>query len=283
MTRSLLLLCSLIVYLTSAAQPADVPTGVKLTPAVSPPAIVASNFSGSYPNVNGSWQQSGDNYSVTFNDLNSTARKRLIYSSEGKLLSSEKELVSADVPRNIQGYYSMYYPKTKPAVWQYENELAGARYYGVNDNDTIKFDANGKFIRTLNRNGKLSLVNDEDVSIVRDIASLAIMDVTIAELAAVNSANPQMKLEASQRIEDRKKFFEKLKTLAEQKQIPLPTELDEEQQVSYNRLALKQQAKFDKDYRKLNCRQEKKMRNALRNAVKDATDPAVKEFAQSTK
>lgn len=91
-------------------------------------------------------------------------------------------------------------------------------------------------------------VSSRDQDSVRDAVIANMAEVELGRLATERSTNAEVKKFAQMMIDDHTKALTKLKTLASQHNIPVPTELDEKHRDLRDKLAKLQGAEFDREY-----------------------------------
>lgn len=90
--------------------------------------------------------------------------------------------------------------------------------------------------------------NDEEF--VKNAASSGLLELELAELAGQNATNPRVKEFAAMLLKDHRKSSEELKSIAREKNINVPANLDEKHLNKVEELKLETGAEFDKAYLK---------------------------------
>ena len=120
---------------------------------------------------------------------------------------------------------------------------------------------------------------EDDTDFVVKAADGGMLEVQLAELALTKASSPKVKEFAQTMITDHSKANEELKSLAQSKNISLPTSLSEENQKDYNDLAEKSGAEFDKAYCEFMVKDHKDDLEKFKKAADDAEDPDLKTWA----
>jgi putative membrane protein len=103
--------------------------------------------------------------------------------------------------------------------------------------------------------------------------------VQLGQLALTKGSSPKVKEFAQSMIDDHSKANEELKTLAQSKNITLPTTLSEKNQEHYNDLAEKSGAEFDQAYCDFMVKDHKEDLDKFKKAADNAEDPDLKSWA----
>ena len=120
---------------------------------------------------------------------------------------------------------------------------------------------------------------EDDTDFAVKAADGGMLEVQLAELALTKASSPKVKEFAQTMITDHSKANEELKSLAQSKNISLPTSLSEENQKDYNDLAEKSGAEFDKAYCEFMVKDHKDDLEKFKKAADDAEDPDLKTWA----
>ena len=114
-----------------------------------------------------------------------------------------------------------------------------------------------------------------------DMAIANMAEVETGKLALSKSQNAEVKTFAQQMIDDHGKALSELQTLAQQKGVTLPTELDAKHKAMAAKLERLNGEAFDKQYMQMAGLQDHKATHAkLEKISKTAKDPDVKAAAQ---
>jgi putative membrane protein len=89
---------------------------------------------------------------------------------------------------------------------------------------------------------------EDDTEFAVAAADGGMMEVQLGQLAQTNASSAAVKQFAQTMIDEHSKANEELKTLAQQKNITLPTSLSDKKKKKYDDLAEKRGEDFDKDY-----------------------------------
>lgn len=126
-------------------------------------------------------------------------------------------------------------------------------------------------------------LSGKDALFVRKAAIGGIAEVKSAELAKSKASSAAVKAFAERMISDHTKANEELGALAKEKDIRVPTELDNEHQAKLDKLAALSGDAFDKAYVKQQKTGHETMLRLLENEAKSGKDADLKSFAAKTK
>jgi putative membrane protein len=107
-------------------------------------------------------------------------------------------------------------------------------------------------------------------------------EVEFSKLAQKNAANPKVREFAGMMVTDHMKANDQLKALATQKNITLPTAMDDAHQTKYNDMSAKTGADFDKAYMDLMVDDHQNTVDLFEDQAKDGKDVEFKNFASTT-
>jgi putative membrane protein len=105
------------------------------------------------------------------------------------------------------------------------------------------------------------------------------LEVQLGQLALTKAASPKVKEFAQSMVDDHGKANEELKSLAQTKNITLPSTLSDEKQKDYNKLAEKSGAEFDKAYSEFMVKDHKDDISKFKKAAENAKDGDIKSWA----
>ena len=120
---------------------------------------------------------------------------------------------------------------------------------------------------------------EDDTEFAVNAADGGMLEVQLAQLALTKGSSPKVKEFAQTMIDDHSKANEELKTLAQSKNITLPTTLSEENQEHYNDIAEKSGAEFDQAYCDFMVKDHKDDLDKFKKAADKAEDPDLKSWA----
>lgn len=127
--------------------------------------------------------------------------------------------------------------------------------------------------------------NNSEMEDVSDFAVKAaeggLLEVELAQLALTKGTSARVKEFAQSMITDHGKANEELKSLAQSKNITLPTTMSEDSREHYNKLSEKTGTDFDKAYSEFMVKDHKEDLNMFRKAAEKAEDPDLKSWASS--
>jgi putative membrane protein len=121
-----------------------------------------------------------------------------------------------------------------------------------------------------------------DKNFVMKAAKGGLAEVELGRLAAEKATNPDVKQFGQRMVDDHSKANDELKSLAEQKGITLPTELDAKDKATRDRLAKLSGEAFDRAYMTDMVKDHKMDVSEFRKESRSARDADVKAFAGKT-
>jgi putative membrane protein len=107
-------------------------------------------------------------------------------------------------------------------------------------------------------------------------------EVELGQLASQKAQSDQVKQFAQRMVQDHGKANDELKSLAQQKNITLPTELDAKHKATHDRLSKLSGAQFDRAYMQDMLQDHRKDVNEFRKESQSGRDPEVKAWAAKT-
>lgn len=120
---------------------------------------------------------------------------------------------------------------------------------------------------------------EDDTEFAVTAAEGGMLEVQLAQLALTKAASPKVKEFAQSMVNDHSKANEELKSLAQTKNITLPSTLSEGRQKDYNDLAEKSGAEFDKAYSEFMVKDHKDDVDKFKKAAEKAEDGDIKSWA----
>ena len=117
---------------------------------------------------------------------------------------------------------------------------------------------------------------------VTDVAQINMAEVELGKLATDKASNEQVKKFAQRMTDDHTKAGDELKTLAQQKTITLPTELDAKHKALSDRLTKLSGEGFDRAYMQAMVSGHRQAVNMFRMESRSGKDPDVKQWAAKT-
>lgn len=121
-----------------------------------------------------------------------------------------------------------------------------------------------------------------DMKFVMEAASGGLLEVELGNYVAQAGSSPDVKAFAQRMVTDHSKVNKELMTLAENKQIKLPKEMNKKHMGVYQKLKGMQGADLDKAYMKEMVKDHKDDVKAFGNEAKKGKDPDIKAFAANT-
>jgi putative membrane protein len=126
------------------------------------------------------------------------------------------------------------------------------------------------------------MVGEPDHKFMLEAAQGGMMEVQLAQLAQQKASSDDVKEFAKELEQDHSKANENLKDLAKQKNVALPTELDQKHQAKMAKLQNMSGDQFDRAYMKMMVDDHKKNVSKFQKHSERAMDSHVKDFAAKT-
>jgi putative membrane protein len=120
---------------------------------------------------------------------------------------------------------------------------------------------------------------EDDSEFVVAAADGGMLEVQLAQLALTKATSPKVKEFAQTMVDDHSKANEELKSLAQTKNITLPSTISEEKQKDYNDLSEKSGNEFDKAYSDYMVKDHKDDVDKFKKAAEGAEDADIKTWA----
>jgi putative membrane protein len=121
-----------------------------------------------------------------------------------------------------------------------------------------------------------------DRSFVMEAAHGGQAEVELGKLAAGKAVNPDVKSFAQKMADDHSKANDKLRQVASEKGLSLPSDLDQKSRAEYNHLEKLAGAAFDRAYVKLMVKDHVKDVAEFQRESEKAADPAIRQFVTET-
>lgn len=135
----------------------------------------------------------------------------------------------------------------------------------------------------MNRDSVITTPVDKDASdFAVNVANAGMKEVALSQLAMQNATEQRVKDFASMMIKDHNEAADKLKGIANTKNITLPAKVGDDAQKDIDKLSKKTGNDFDKDYMHMMLSDHKKAADDFQKAAKDCKDPDLKNFAIQT-
>ena len=123
---------------------------------------------------------------------------------------------------------------------------------------------------------------DADHMFVMKVAKGGLAEVQLGQLAADKASSDEVKKFGQRMVTDHNKANDELKTLAQQKNITLPTEVDAKDKATHDRLAKLSGAAFDRAYMQHMVTDHRLVVNEFKKESTMGKDPDVKAWASKT-
>jgi putative membrane protein len=121
-----------------------------------------------------------------------------------------------------------------------------------------------------------------DQAFVKEAATGGLMEVELGRLAAEKASNAEVKQFAQRMVDDHGKANQQLSTIAQQKNVQVPTELTGKAKADHDRLSKLSGEQFDRAYMQLMVQDHRKDVGEFRKQSTKAKDADVKSFASQT-
>jgi putative membrane protein len=121
-----------------------------------------------------------------------------------------------------------------------------------------------------------------DQTFIMKAASGGMAEVELGRMAAEKATRDEVKKFGQRMVDDHSRANDELKTLAQNKNVTLPTSIDPHTKAMHDKLSAMSGAAFDRAYMQMMVTDHKKDVNEFRMAAKGAKDPDVKGWAAKT-
>jgi putative membrane protein len=129
---------------------------------------------------------------------------------------------------------------------------------------------------------KKSELDPSDVSFLKKAGQANLAEIKTAELANDRASSPTVKRYAQKIIDDHTSVQSQLKTIAQEKGVMLPTEVNAEQKSAYDKLSKLSGKEFDKAYMKQMSKDHHIAIDLYQKEGSAGHDPDLKRFAEKT-
>ena len=123
--------------------------------------------------------------------------------------------------------------------------------------------------------------DDDDAEFAVEAADGGLMEVELGTLALTKASSPEVKQFAQMMVDEHGKANSELKSLAQQKNITLPTVMGNEMKRKYDNLSEKSGAEFDKEYMDLMVKDHKDDIEEFEEQAEESKDAEIKAWASS--
>lgn len=123
--------------------------------------------------------------------------------------------------------------------------------------------------------------DDDDAEFAVEAADGGLMEVQLGTLALTKASSPEVKQFAQMMVDEHSKANNELKSLAQQKNITLPTVMGDETKRKYDNLSEKSGAEFDKEYMDLMVKDHKEDIEEFEEQAEESKDAEIKAWASS--
>lgn len=122
---------------------------------------------------------------------------------------------------------------------------------------------------------------EDDAEFAVEAADAGMLEVQLGTLAATKASSAQVKQYAQMMVDEHSKANEELKSLAQTKNITLPTTLSNESQRIYDNFKDKTGEDFDKEYIDQMVKDHREVIDEFEDESKEGNDPEIKSWASS--
>ena len=126
-----------------------------------------------------------------------------------------------------------------------------------------------------------STLSSSDKKFIEEAGKGGLAEVEFGQLAEQKAQSPDVKQFGQKMVSDHSKINDKLKQIASQKNVNLPTALEGSEKREYDKLQKLSGARFDQEYMKTMVSDHQKDVKAFQKEAKSAKDADVKSFADS--
>jgi putative membrane protein len=125
-------------------------------------------------------------------------------------------------------------------------------------------------------------VSEQDLTFAEEAAKSGLLEVQLGELATKQADSSDVQDFGRRMVEDHGKLNEQLKSIAEEKGITLPDNLDQDQQHTIDELSQLSGEEFDSTYMDQMVKDHENDVVAFREQVESGKDPGLRAFAEET-
>ena len=125
-------------------------------------------------------------------------------------------------------------------------------------------------------------LSNSDRLFLSKAAQGGLMEVTAGKLAEQRGSDPAVKAYGQKMVADHTAANEKLKSLADSKQMPLPSAVSAEERTSLDKLETLNGAEFDRSYAQMMVKDHTEDVNEFEKAARKSKDSDVRAFAATT-
>jgi putative membrane protein len=125
-------------------------------------------------------------------------------------------------------------------------------------------------------------VSSGDRKFMEEAAKGGMAEVKLGQLAAEKASSPEVKQFGQRMVDDHSKANDKLKQIAANKGVQLPTDVDKSAQREYDKLSKLSGAEFDREYMDHMVSDHKKDVSEFKKQASKAKDADLKQFASTT-
>lgn len=151
--------------------------------------------------------------------------------------------------------------------------------YAHEENERIE-DATRKGASEFERG--INLENNEDADFAVEAVSAGLAEINAGKIAQEKATDPRVKEFGTQMVEDNTRAMEELQILAREKDIIVPTAPGENELQEIADLNAEEGVEFDREYINLIANDQNNVINLYEDAVENAEDPEIREFASRT-
>ena len=131
-------------------------------------------------------------------------------------------------------------------------------------------------------NGASKMMKSVDTHFAMKAAQGGMTEVKIGQLAADKAGSPDVKAFGQQMVDDHTKANDQLKSIAKDEGITLPSDVNQKQQATYDKLSKLSGADFDKQYVKSMVMDHEEDVKDFRKETNSGKDEKIKSFASQT-
>jgi putative membrane protein len=167
------------------------------------------------------------------------------------------------------------------------NSQAGNKNRDNNNRQNVNKSNSKRDVDTVSKSSMLPRINlfdqqDDDMDFLKEAASGGLLEVELGRYAEQNAQNPRVKKFGAMMVKDHQKVNDELKSLASEKNVTLPAQLEGKHRDMLEDLQKENGADFDKAYMKGMVSDHEKDVDQFKKVAEGAKDPQIKTFAAKT-
>lgn len=150
------------------------------------------------------------------------------------------------------------------------------------DNDSTLMDADSVGNTAVMQDNNAGGVADKDEDFIEEATSGGLMEVELGRYAQQNAQNPRVRNFGAMMVRDHSQVNEELKAILTQKNLTVPTQMEDNHRNRMNNIQKKTGADFDKEYMGEMVDDHEKDVDRFKRYAENGNDPELKAFAAKT-